>query len=115
MKYMLLLFDDESWWNTVTDEEIATEMEAHSAFARYCETQGIGILGGEALQASSTATTLRGTDDVIVTDGPFVELKEQCGGFYVIECRDIDQAVEAARHCPIGSGTEVRPVVDRSG
>lgn len=111
MKYMLILFDDESWWNTVSDAEIAQEMEAHAAFARYCAEQGIAMHGGAALQASSTATTIRGGGELIVTDGPFVELKEQCGGFYVIECRDMDQAVEAARHCPIGSATEVRPIV----
>lgn len=111
MKYMLMLYDNEEWWNTITPEEIDKEMEAHNAFTRYLQEQGIGIIHGAALQASTTATTLRRNgDDVLVTDGPYAELKEHLGGFYLIEARDLDQALDAARHCPLGSGTEVRPV-----
>ena len=76
----------------------------------------VAIVGGAALQASTTATTLRrDREDVLVTDGPFAELKEQLGGFYIIEARDLDQALDAAKHCPLGSGTEVRPVWEVPG
>jgi hypothetical protein len=115
MKYMLMLFDDEEWWNTVTEEQMAEEMKRHEAFATWCAGQGVAITGGEALQTSATATTLRpGSDEMLITDGPYAELKEHLGGFYIIEARDLDQAMEAARRCPMGSGTEVRPVWDIS-
>lgn len=115
MKYMLMLFDNEDWWNTITEEEIAEDMNKHDAFAAWCAEQGFAITGGAALQASPTATTLRrGNGEVLVTDGPYAEFKEHLGGFYIIEARDLDQAMEAARHCPMGSGTEVRPVWDIS-
>jgi hypothetical protein len=111
MKYMLMLFDNEEWWGTTTEEEGAEQMKMHDVFATWCAEQGIAITGGEALQASTTATTLRrDNDEVLVSDGPFAELKEHLGGFYIIEARDLDQALEAARKCPMGSGTEVRPV-----
>jgi len=113
MKYMLLLYDNEDWWTTITPEEMNETMEAHNAFVRYLQEQGIGIVNGEALQASATATTLRRDgDDVLATDGPYAELKEHLGGFYIIDARDLDQALDAARHCPLGSGTEVRPVME---
>lgn len=116
MKYMLTLYDNEDWWSTSTQEEIATELEAHRAFAQYVHGQGMRILGGEALQASTTATTLRPDgDDVLVTDGPYAELKEHLGGFYIIEAPDLDGALDAARHCPLGSGIEVRPVWEIPG
>lgn len=116
MKYMLMLYDNEDWWTTITQEEIDKEMEAHNAFARYLQEHEMGIVAGAALQASTTATTLRRDgDDVLVTDGPYAELKEHLGGFYIIEAGDLDQALDAARHCPLGSGTEVRPVWEIPG
>jgi hypothetical protein len=61
----------------------------------------------------ATATTVRGG---VVTDGPFAETKESLGGFYVIDCRDLDQALELAKLCPApAGGVEVRPVQDTSG
>jgi hypothetical protein len=116
MKYMLMLYNNEDWWTTASQEEIATQVEEHNAFVQYVQEQGGAIVGGAALQASTTATTLRRDgDDVLVTDGPFAELKEQLGGFYIIEARDLDQALDAAKHCPLGSGTEVRPVWEIPG
>lgn len=115
MKYMLLLYGDEDWWTTATQQEIGRSLEEHNAFTRYVTENGMRIVGGEALQVSTTATTLRPDGEnreVLVTDGPYAELKEHLGGFYVIEARDLDQALDAARHCPLGSGTEVRPVWD---
>lgn len=113
MKYMLMLYDNEDWWTTITQEEMAKTLEAHNAFARYLQQKGMSIVAGAALQASATATTLRRDgDDVLVTDGPYAELKEHLGGFYIIEATDLDQALDAARHCPLGSGTEVRPVME---
>ena len=67
------------------------------------------------MQESATATTVRISDDGerLVTDGPFAETKEQVGGFYVIECADLDEAIEWAKKVPLqGGGIEVRPVMD---
>ncbi len=113
MKYMLLLFDNGDWNADETSEEaFAAEMEAHNAFAAWCGEQGIAILGSEALHGGSSATTVRrGEGDAwLVTDGPAVEVKENLGGYYILDCRDLDQAIEAAKHCPIGTANEVRPV-----
>ena len=74
-------------------------------------------MAGEALQQSSTATTVRLTDDGkrVVTDGPFAEAKEQVGGFYVLECADLDEALAWAQKVPVtGGAIEVRPVFDVS-
>lgn len=112
MKYMLLLFDNGEWnADGTSEEELAAELELHTAFATWCEEQGIAVLGGEALHGGSAATTLRRDGDGwLVTDGPAVEVKENLGGYYIIECRDLDQAIEAAKVCPIGTANEVRPV-----
>ncbi len=116
MKYMLMLYDNEDWWNTITQEEMDKTMEAHNTFAQYLQQQGMSIVGGEALQASTTATTVRRDgNDILVTDGPYAELKEHLGGFYIIEATDLDQALDAAKHCPLGSGIEVRPVMEIPG
>jgi hypothetical protein len=72
-------------------------------------------LGGEGLQPSSTATTvhIQPTGDPIVSDGPFAETKEQLGGYYLLDCRDLDDALAWAKRAPMPGGTvEVRPVMD---
>ena len=110
MKYMLMLFDDGEW-TAESDGAIADELAKHGAFSAWCKEQGIAVLGGEALHSGSSATTVRHNgSDFVVTDGPVAEVKENLGGYYVIECRDLDQAIEAARHCPMGTANEVRPI-----
>jgi len=70
---------------------------------------GAKILGGNALQPTSTATTIR---DDVVTDGPFIESKEALGGYYLIEANDLDQALAVAKLCPANQGgVEVRPIM----
>lgn len=112
MKYMLLLFDNGDWNSgEMPEQEIVDELALHTAFATWCEEQGIALLGGEALHQASAATTVRrGGDGLLVTDGPVIEVKENLGGYYLLECRDLDQAIEAAKQCPIGTANEVRPV-----
>jgi hypothetical protein len=88
-------------------------MEAHTRFAQQVPEKGGKLLGGEALEPTATATTIRGD---LVTDGPFVETKEALGGFYLVEARDLDHAIEIARLCPARfGGVEVRPIMDVSG
>ena len=118
-EYMFLLFDDESWYDDVTPESWETAMKLHGEFAQAVEAAGAKILEGRALERSTTATTItKNWDDMsaapVVSDGPFIETKEALGGFYLIQARDLDQALELANLCPSGH-TEVRPVMDTSG
>lgn len=91
-QYMILIYEDEAGYATATPEVLNEVMQAHNEFAAQVEQRGVKLLGGQALQPTSTATTVRGGSDV--TDGPFVETKEHLGGFAVVEVADD----EAARH-----------------
>lgn len=86
------------------------ELEAHGRFAGRIEELGGKIVAAQALQASTTATTIRGD---VVTDGPFTETKEVLGGITVIEARDLDHALAIARECPATwrGSVEVRPLL----
>jgi hypothetical protein len=84
-------------------------MEAHNRFAGQVGEKGGKIIEGRALQPTSTATTVRND---VVTDGPFVETKEALGGYYLIEARDLDHALEIAKLTPARfGGVEVRPIM----
>ena len=114
-QYMFMLFDDESWYDHVDDAAFAEEMKLHQAFCEAVAAAGAQVVGGEALERSSTATVVRRNPEradstPLLTDGPFIETKEALGGFYVIEARDLDQAVELAAQCP-STVIEVLPVM----
>jgi hypothetical protein len=114
MKYLLSLYGDESRYADRTPEQGAEAMKAWDAYTKDAQDAG-AFLGGEGLQPTSTATTVAIPDsgDPIVTDGPFAETKEQLGGFYLLDCKDLDEALEWARKVPMPGGTvEVRPVMD---
>jgi hypothetical protein len=113
VKYMLALFSEEGGLRDASPEEMKAVMEAWDAFTKEAQDAG-ALVAGEGLQESATATTVRIQDrEPIVTDGPFAETKEQLGGFYVLECKDLDQALEWARKIPFQNGSvEVRPVID---
>jgi hypothetical protein len=116
MKYLLAFFGEEGGWDDVSPEEMQEGMKLWEDYERQLVEAG-AYLAGEGLQPSETATTVkRQGDERIVTDGPFAETKEQLGGFYLIECEGLDEALEWARKVPIGDGqsTEVRPVMDYS-
>jgi hypothetical protein len=114
MKYLLALIGDESRWADQTPEQQAEGMKAWDAFTQAAIDAGVH-LGGEGLQPSSTATTVRiqADGDPIVSDGPFAETKEQLGGYYLLDCKDLDDALAWAKRIPMPGGTvEVRPVMD---
>ena len=116
MKYMLTLIGEESDWQDSSPEEMQELMSAWTAFDGELKEAG-ALIAGEALQQSTTATTIRIAEDGerVTTDGPFAETKEQVGGFYLLECADLDEALAWARKVPLGDGAvEVRPVVDLS-
>jgi hypothetical protein len=111
-QYMILIYDREADYATVTPEAWASLLDAHNAFAKTVADLGGSIQGGAALEPTTSATSIRGG---AVTDGPFVETKEALGGYYVIEARDLDHALEIAKLCPAPfGGVEVRPVSDMS-
>ena len=111
MRYMLLIYDQEE-----KAAEAAAETFPH--WMEYTENMRRAgkLLGGEAFKPTSTATTvhLNGDQKVLATDGPFAETKEQLGGFYLIEAKDLDEAIEWASRMPhVHRGrVEVRPVME---
>jgi len=113
-QYMFMLFDSEEWYDQVTAEEWQSQMKLHNEFMAAVEAAGARVVGGEALLPSSTASTIKkGEGEPLVTDGPFIETKEALGGFYLVEAKDLDQALELAKLVPSGN-IEVRPVMDTS-
>jgi hypothetical protein len=114
MKYLLALIGDESRWAERTPEQQAESMRAWDAYTQAAIDAGVH-LGGEGLQPSSTATTvqIQESGEPIVSDGPFAETKEQLGGYYLLDCKDLDNALAWAKRAPMPGGTvEVRPVMD---
>jgi hypothetical protein len=112
-KYLILIYEDEKAYIDPAPSAWQEAMEAHGRFAGQAAEKGGEILGGDALQPTPTATSIRGD---VVTDGPFAETKEALGGYYVIEARDLDHALDIAKLCPAPyGGVEVRPVMDTSG
>ena len=108
MKYLALIYGDEERWSQLSPDEREREMGEYVALSQQDVT-----VGGNELDSVATATTVRVRgDETLVTDGPFAELKEALGGYYVLECDSIDEActwaakIPAARHGAI----EVRPL-----
>ena len=115
MKYILLIHDDEAAWGAMSEEERNQLFKEYMEFGNELQQRG-ALRAGDQLQPTSTATTVRVKDGkTLTTDGPFAETKEQLGGYYVIECENLDQAVEAAAMVPstrVGGVIEVRPLVE---
>lgn len=117
MQYMLLVYENEADWESLSEEERSASVGRHIALARKLREEG-RFLYGDGLQSTATATTVRKVDGkVMLTDGPFAETKEQLGGFYVIEAADLDQALADAATISDRDGEmiEVRPIMDYSG
>ena len=115
MRYALLICGDENAMLAASPEETAAMMAGYDAFGEEMARRGV-LRGGERLRPTTDATTVRVVDgDVVVSDGPFAETKEQMGGFYLVECDDLDQAIEVASKIPAAKhGTvEVRPIWER--
>jgi hypothetical protein len=116
MKYLLSFIVEQRQLEGSTPEEMREAMERWNAFDREAIDKG-AFIACEPLDPSSLGATLRlqPGGEKVVTDGPFAESREQVGGFALLECRDLDEALEWARKVPLGSGAiEVRPVMDLS-
>jgi hypothetical protein len=112
MQYLLLIYTAEAQ-DTFSPEVLA----AYGAFTRSIVESG-NMQGGNALQATSTATTVRVRDGkALVTDGPFAETREQLGGYYLIQAKDLDEATAIAARIPAATygSIEVRPIQDTGG
>jgi hypothetical protein len=114
MKYLLTIISDESQWAAATPRELQEMMSAYDAFTREVTAAGV-MLGGEGLSPSSSATTVRVRgDEVVTSDGPFAETREQLGGYYLLDCDDDEEAIGWAARMPGAryGAIEVRPVMD---
>lgn len=113
MQYALLIYHNEAANQQMNEAEQQALMSDYYAFTSEIRERGIH-LGGEALHPTTAATTVRVRDGkTLTTDGPFAETREQLGGFYLLECKDLDEAIEYAAKIPdVKNGTiEIRPVV----
>ncbi len=112
MRYLLLIYGDESAAASATQEQVAQQMQAYYAFSEEARQRGL-FEGADALQPTQTATTVRVRNgERLTTDGPFAETREQLGGYYLLNCRDLDEAIEMAAKIP-GAQTgsiEIRPI-----
>ena len=112
MQYMLLIYDEEKAWAKMSQGESGKMMEAYNGFTQDIIKSG-NFKAGDALQPTQTATTVRVREGKrLTTDGPFAETKEQLAGYFLVEAKDLDEALAIAAKIPsakIGS-IEVRPV-----
>ena len=114
MRYLLLIYTQEQAEVEATPAEQEAVMDAYFAFSREVREAGV-MLGGEALQPTATATTVRVREGKTLTaDGPFAKTKEQLGGYYMLECPNLDEAIEWAAKIPGAShgSVEIRPLVE---
>jgi hypothetical protein len=112
MRYILLICGDETNDQALSPEEDAAMLAEYGAFGEEMGRRGV-LRGGERLRPTTDATTVRVRDgEVLTSDGPFAETKEQMGGYFLVDCKDLDEAIEVAARIPgARHGTvEVRPI-----
>ena len=110
-QYLVLVYADEKEWERAGAETVEMVRKEHQSF---WERNGRTVLGGNGLEPTSTATSLRKDTNgaLAITDGPFAETKEALGGYYLIEAADLDEALAVAKQVPAPfGGVEVRPVM----
>ena len=113
MRYLLLIYTPERDMPPAPAEG-RKMMDAYVTFTQDVRERGL-LEGGEALQPTSTATTVRVRDgERLITDGPFAEAREQLGGYYLLNCKDLDEALECAAKIPGAQhgAVEVRPIME---
>jgi hypothetical protein len=110
---MYLIAVDEAAMEGVTPEQYEGMLVAHRDWAKVVADAGATMVAGDPLAPSSTATTVRHSTDgsAVVTDGPFAETNEALGGYYILECADLDVALGLAKSLPAGT-VELRPIED---
>ena len=112
MRYLLLIAGDENARGEVSTDEDAATLDEYGEWVKTMADRGV-LQGGERLRPTSDATTVRVRNgETLSTDGPFMETKEQLGGYFLVDCKDLDEAIEVAAKLPgARSGSvEVRPI-----
>jgi hypothetical protein len=112
VEYLALIYSDDAAWESLQEEERAAWYERYAAFGEDARAAGV-ILDGAELAPAADATTVRVREaQVVVTDGPYAEVKEALGGYYLLECDSIEDAVDWAARIPGAEhgAVEVRPV-----
>jgi len=116
MRYLCLIYSEESQWERMPKPDFDAMMGEYIAFTKDIKKSG-HYIGGDELQPTQTATTVRVRNGkVSTTDGPFAETKEQLGGYYLINAKDLNDAIQVAARIPsvrVGS-IEVRPIQEHS-
>ena len=116
MKYMCLGYWDEKKFEALTEAERNSFLDACFGYDEVLRAKG-HFLGGEGLESARTATTVRlKNGKPFVTDGPFIETKEQLGGVLILEAKDLDEAIQLISNHPgiAAAGFEIRPIADMS-
>jgi len=117
MQYLAMIYGDATRWESLSAEEREDVYKTYYAFSEEAQKAGV-IVGGEELDSTATATTVRVRDnETLVTDGPYTELKEALGGYFVFECPTIDEACDWAAKIPGAThgAIEVRPISVKGG
>jgi len=112
VKFLALIYSDESAWDSLSDADRSSMIEQYMAFSREAEAAGV-VLGGAELAPTRSATTVRVREgQTAVTDGPYAEAKEALGGYYLFECESFDEALDWSARIPGAQhgAIEVRPV-----
>jgi hypothetical protein len=113
MQYILLIYGDETAGTAMSPEDQGKRLQEWDDYTQWLKDKNYYV-GGDALHPTHDATTVRVRDGkTITTDGPFAETKEQLGGYYLVECPSLDEAIEASSKLPIGyrGSVEIRPVM----
>jgi hypothetical protein len=116
MKYLCMIFEDESIWPAMSPDTAGKMLSEYGALTEDIKKSGQYISGAQ-LQPSTTATTVRVRNGkMLSTDGPFIETKEQLVGFYLVEARDLNEAIAIGARIPSARHgvVEVRPLVERT-
>ncbi len=115
MRYILLIYGDEKAFADMDPGQASETMEAYDKYSNWLVEKG-WMRAGDPLADTGQATTIRQRNgEVLTIDGPYAETKEQLGGYYIVECANLDEALEAAKALPAvaaGGSVEVRPIID---
>jgi hypothetical protein len=114
MRYLLMIYCDENAWEHMSPEEQGTAFEGYNKLTTNLSTSS-KLGASDALQPTSTATVVRVRGgEVLTTDGPYAETKEQLGGFYLVDAANLDEAVQWAAQVPVygNMAVEIRPIME---
>jgi hypothetical protein len=112
MRYLMMICEEEKMYDALSPEQLSAVADEYEAFGETMGKRGV-LQSGARLLPTTDATTVRVQDsDVLTSDGPFAETKEQIGGFYICDCKDLDEAIEVASKIPAArhGAIEVRPI-----